>query len=203
MKVLLVNGSPHAEGSTYTALKEVEKPLLAAGVSTQWFYIGNEPLRGCAGCWACKSVGSCVFDDDKANQLMRAIIDADGLVVGSPVYYAGPNGGLCALMDRAFCAGAKHFAGKPAAALAVCRRGGATAALDRLNKYFAISRMPIATSQYWNIVHGMCAKDVQEDLEGLQTMRTLAANMLWLLNATKALPAPQREEPLMRTNFIR
>ena len=203
MKVLLVNGSPHAEGSTYTALSEVGTALNAAGVQTEWFYIGNELVRGCAGCGACRALGRCAFDDDKANQLMEAIAAADGVVLGSPVYYAGPNGALCALLDRAFFAGAKNFAGKPGAAVAVCRRGGATATLDRLNKYFTISRMPMPASQYWNILHGTCAEEVRQDLEGLQTMRTLGANMAWLLKATEGQPLPERELPPQRTNFIR
>ena len=147
MKVLLVNGSPHAEGSTFTALSEVGAALEAAGVGVEWFYIGNEAVRGCAGCGACAKLGRCAFDDDKANALMEAIAAADGVVLGSPVYYAGPNGALCALLDRAFYAGSRRFAGKLGAAVVVCRRAGATAALDRLNKYFAISRMPQVPSQ--------------------------------------------------------
>lgn len=203
MKVLLVNGSPHAEGSTYTALAEVGTALAAAGVEVEWFYIGNELVRGCAGCGACAKLGRCAFEDDRANELARAIADADGLVLGSPVYYAGPNGALCALLDRAFYSYGKHFAGKPGAAVVVCRRAGATAALDRLNKYFAISRMPQVPSQYWNMAHGNCGDEVRQDAEGLQIMRTLGAEMAFLLKALEGRERPQPEAVKQRTNFIR
>ena len=203
MKVLLVNGSPHAKGSTYTALNEVAGALAAEGVQVEWFHIGEDVVRGCSGCGACRKLGQCVFDDDKANPLMRAIAQADGVVVGSPVYYAGPNGALCALLDRAFYAGSSQFAGKAGAAVAVCRRAGASATLDRLNKYFTISRMPLVPSQYWNMAHGTCGDEVRQDAEGLQIMRTLGAEMAFLMKAMEGQPRPVPEEKKMRTNFIR
>lgn len=203
MKVLLVNGSPHAEGSTYTALNEVGGALLAAGAQVEWFYIGNEMVRGCAGCGACAKLGRCVFEDDKANALMEAIAGADGVVVGSPVYYAGPNGALCALLDRAFYAGGKTFAGKAGAAIVVCRRAGATASLDRLNKCFSISRMPLVSGQYWNMAHGNCGEEVQQDAEGLQIMRTLGTEMAFLLKAMEGRERPKPEPVKLYTNFIR
>ena len=203
MKVLLVNGSPHAEGSTFTALSETEKALHAAGVDTEWYQLGTQPVRGCVACRKCAELGRCAFDDDGANRLAEAIKGADGVVVGSPVYYAGPNAALCALLERAFYSAARNnFAGKVAAAVVCCRRGGATAALDRLNKFFTISRMPVASSQYWNMAHGNSGAEVQQDAEGMQTMRTLGAQVAWMLQGLAGKAQPAQEEPA-RTNFIR
>lgn len=202
MKVLLVNGSPHKEGCTYTALSEVGAAIEAAGLATELFWIGPGPVRGCAACGKCDSLGRCVFEEDKANALLEAIKAADGVVLGSPVYYAGPNGALCALLDRVFFAGSHLFAGKVGAAVVSCRRGGSTAALDRLNKYFGISGMPVAGSQYWNMVHGHTPDEVRQDAEGLQIMRTLGAHIARLLKATEGLPPPELE-PRVMTNFIR
>lgn len=203
MKVLLINGSPHANGCTYTALSEVAKTLEAQGIETQIFQIGKGPVRGCIACGGCAKLGKCVFDDDPANELIRLMHEADGIVVGSPVYYAGPNGALCALLDRAFYAGGS-FAFKPAAAVVSARRSGTTAAMDRLNKYFTINRMPVVSSQYWNGVHGFTAEDVKKDEEGMQTMRTLGYNMAWMLKsiAEGKQPLPVIE-PWRPTHFIR
>lgn len=203
MKVLLINGSPHEKGCTYTALSEVAKVLESEGVETEIFHIGKGPVHGCVACGGCAKLGKCVFDDDPANEMMRLMGEADGIIVGSPVYYAGPNGALCALLDRVFFAGG-GFPFKPAAAVVSARRGGTTAAFERLNKYFTMNRMPIVSSQYWNSVHGSAPEDVRQDAEGLQTMRTLGYNMAWMLKSIaegkQALPTI---EPWQGTNFIR
>ena len=202
MNILLVNGSPHQHGCTYTALCEVEKALHEDGVATSWFHLGKGPIRGCIACDGCKKTNRCVFDD-AANTLIEAIIAADGMVLGSPVYYAGPNGALCALMDRVFYAAARrNFSGKIGSAVVSCRRAGASAALDRLNKYFSITRMPIASSQYWNMVHGNTPDEVRQDEEGMQIMRTLGHHMARLVLATSGLPLPVQEASV-HTNFIR
>ena len=203
MKVLLINGSPHEAGCTYTALCEVAKTLNAEGIETQIFQIGKTPVRGCIACNACSKLGKCVFDDDPANEMLELMREADGIVVGSPVYYAGPNGALCALLDRVFYAGG-GFPFKPAAAVVSARRGGTTAAFERLNKYFTMNRMPVVSSQYWNGVHGFTPDDVRQDKEGLQTMRTLGYNMAWMLKsiAVGNQPTPMIE-PWQPTHFIR
>ena len=204
MNVLLINGSPHAKGCTYTALAEVEKSLHRAGIGTRWFQLGSGPVRGCIACRACRKTGKCVFEDDGCNELAALIREADGIVVGSPVYYAAPNGALCALLDRVFYSAGAGFDGKPAAAVVSCRRGGASAAFDRLNKYFTISNMPVVPSQYWNAIHGNTPAEAAQDLEGLQIMRALGDNMAWLLRQKEAsgVTPPQRE-PRVNTNFIR
>ncbi|MDL2294106.1 flavodoxin family protein [Ruminococcaceae bacterium OttesenSCG-928-D13] len=202
MKVLLVNGSPHEKGSTYTALSEVAKTLNAEGVDTEFFWIGTGPQRGCIGCEKCSELDQCVFDDDKANRLLEAMREADGFVLGSPVYFAGPNGALCAMLDRAFYAGRKSFEGKVASAMVNCRRAGATAALDRLFKYLTYGRLTVATSQYWNMTHGNSAEEVVQDAEGMQIMRTLGTDMAFLLKATQGEALPPRENQVW-TNFIR
>lgn len=201
-KVLLVNGSPRAAGCTYTALAEVEKGLARGGVQAEYFQLGTKPVRGCIACGKCGNSGYCVFQDDGANDLIRAIQAADGVVFGSPVYYAGPNGALCALLDRVFYAAGRSFYGKHGASVVSCRRGGSTASLDRLNKYFTISGMPIVPSQYWCMVHGNNPDEVRQDLEGLQIMRTLGDHMARLVKATQGLPLPEKE-PRATTNFIR
>jgi multimeric flavodoxin WrbA len=204
LKVLLVNGSPHKEGCTYTALSEVGSALEKNGIETQMFHIGKKPVQGCVACRQCKELKRCVFNDDLYNEFITLAKGADGIVIGSPVYYAGPNGALCALLDRAFYSGSAYLANKPAAAVVSCRRGGASATFDRLNKYFTINRMPVVTSQYWNSVHGNTPNEVRQDLEGLQTMRTLGNNMAWMLKtmADSHIPLPEREA-VMKTNFIR
>ncbi len=207
MKVLLINGSPHKDGCTYHALAEAGKRINEHGIETEFFHIGTRPVHGCLGCQKCMELKKCVFDDDPANELLEKLLECAGVIVGSPVYYAGPNGALCALLDRAFFAaalsGRGSLAHKPAAAVVNCRRGGASAAFDRLNKYFTISRMHVVSSQYWNSTHGFTPEEQAQDLEGLQTMRTLGDNMAWLIKAIKesGLPAPD-PEPVTVTNFI-
>ncbi|MDR3295355.1 MAG: flavodoxin family protein [Clostridiales Family XIII bacterium] len=205
MNVLLLNGSPHAAGCVYTALSEVAGALNRNGIETSIYQMGTAPVRGCVACRQCAETGLCAFDDDPCNEIIGLVKAADGLVVGSPVYYAGANGAICALLDRVFFAAArKCFAHKPAAAVVSCRRGGAGSAFDRLNKYFTISGMPVVPSQYWNSVHGRTPDEVLQDLEGLQTMRTLGNNMAWMLKSIQAggVPVPEREASIM-TNFIR
>lgn len=204
MKVLLINGSPKAKGNTYLALSEVAAALKVAGVESEIISIGAKPVQGCIACHKCAELGRCVFKDDLYNLVCEKLKTADGLVIGSPVYYAGPNGSLCALLDRVFYSASSLLQYKPGAAVAVCRRGGASAAFDRLNKYFTISNMPVVPSQYWNMVHGMFPGEAAHDKEGLQTMRTLAKNMAWMLkNLTSgAAPIPEQEE-WEGTNFIR
>lgn len=205
-KVLLINGSPNKAGCTYTALREVEKSLNKNGVETEIFQLGKGPVQGCTGCGSCGRNGKCVFDDG-VNRLAERLDEFDGLVIGSPVYYASPNGALLAFLDRLFFAAGKKLAGKPGAAVVSCRRGGATAAFDVLNKYFSISNMPIVTSQYWNQIHGNTPEEALQDAEGLQTMRTLGENMAWLIKCIQAgrsagVPEPVYEKK-QKTNFIR
>lgn len=195
MKVLLVNGSPKKEGCTYTALAEVASALNSNQVETEFFHIGLEPVRGCAGCGQCRGKKKCVFDDDICNTLIDKIAESDGLVIGSPVYYSGPNGALCAVLDRVFYSASSKFAHKPAAAVVNLRRSGATAAFDRLNKYFTISQMPIVSSLYWNATYGFTPDDVKKDLEGLQVMRTIGNNMAWLIKNIKKGDSPPVPEP--------
>jgi len=206
MQVLLINGSPHQYGCTYTALSEVAGQLEAEGISTLIFHIGSDPIRDCTGCFGCEKTGHCVYKDDPVNTCIDLARQADGLVVGCPVYYAGPSAALCALLDRMFFLKSAFYAYKPAAAVVNCRRGGASAAFDRLNKYFTISNMPVVSSQYWNATHGLTPDEMKQDLEGLQIMRTLGRNMAWLLKCIEAgkgkvsYPEP---EPRLMTNFIR
>lgn len=206
MKVLLINGSPHAKGCTYTALCEVAEALNKEGIETQIFQVGTKPISGCLGCGACMKTGRCVISDT-VNEFLDLAEQADGFVFGSPVHFASASGMLTSFMDRAFYGRGNLFAYKPAAAIMSCRRGGATAAFEQINKYFTISNMPIVGSQYWNMVHGNTPDEVKQDLEGLQTMRTLGLNMAWLLKSIQAgkeagLQLPQRE-PAVKTNFIR
>jgi multimeric flavodoxin WrbA len=202
----MINGSPHEKGCTYTALSEVARQLGEEAIETNIFHIGDKAIRGCIGCGSCDKTGYCVFKDDAVNACIDLARQADGIVVGSPVYYAAPNGSLCAFLDRMFFRKSAGYAYKPAAAIVNCRRGGASATFDRLNKYFAISSMPIVSSQYWNSTHGLTPEEVKQDLEGMQTMRTLGRNMAWLLKcietAKGVVPYPERETWEM-TNFIR
>jgi multimeric flavodoxin WrbA len=206
MQVLMINGSPHEKGCTYTALSEVAGQLEKQGIEVNIFHIGDEPIQGCTGCGGCVKSGHCVFTDDPVNACVDLAREADGMVVGSPVYYAGPNGSLCAFLDRMFFMKSGGYAYKPAAAVVNCRRGGASAAFDRLSKYFTISSMPIVSSQYWNSTHGFTPEEVRQDLEGMQTMRVLGRNMAWLLKCIEAakgtVPFPE-QEPRLMTNFIR
>jgi multimeric flavodoxin WrbA len=202
MSVLLINGSPHEKGCTYTALSEVAGEIEKNGFDTEIYHIGNDPVYGCRGCGGCNKTGFCVIDGDCCNAIIRLMHTAQGMVIGSPVYFAGINGALGALLDRAFFAARVHVAYKPGAAVVSCRRGGAGSAFDRLNKYFTINNMPVVSSQYWNAVHGNTPDEVRQDAEGLQIMRVLGRNMAWLLKSigTNNPPAP---EPPLRTNFIR
>ena len=206
MKVILVNGSPHEKGCTDTALCEAAQALEKNGVETERFWLGNKPLSGCIGCGFCRKAGRCVFDDC-VNEFVEKAKTAHGFLFGTPVHYASASGAITSFMDRAFYSGSSVFAGKPAAAVASCRRGGASAALDQINKYFGICGMPTGPSQYWNMVHGNTPDEVIKDEEGMQTMRTLGNNMAWLLTCIEAgnkagIAYPTRE-PVIRTNFIR
>lgn len=201
-KVVLINGSPNAEGCTFTALSEVEGALNANGVETEMVWIGKKPIAGCIACRKCFETGKCVFDDG-VNELGPRLDEFDGIVVGSPVYYAGPSGQICCFLDRLFYTYSKKLAGKAAAAVVSCRRGGASTAFDRLNKYFTICNMNVVGSQYWNQVHGQCPDDVRKDAEGLQTMRTLGQNMAWLIKHTADRSDYPVHESFSRTNFIR
>jgi len=208
MKVLLINGSPKAQGCTYTALCEVAKELQKENIETEIFHVGSKPIRGCMACGGCSKndSGKCVFDDDTVNIALEKAKEADGFIFGSPVHYAAASGQITAFLDRFFYAG-DGFQYKPGAAIVSCRRGGSTAAFEQLNKYFTISNMPIVSSQYWNMVHGTTPHEVKQDLEGMQIMRTLGKNMAWLLKSIQAgkeagITLPEKE-PRARTNFIR
>lgn len=207
MKVLLINGSPRKDGNTSIALSEVAKQLAHEGIDSEMVWIGNKPIRGCIACGQCKEqvLGRCVFDDDVCNQISVKFAEADALVVGSPVYYGQPNGALLSIIQRAFFSNGANISGKPAASVAVCRRGGATAVFEALNMPFQMMNMPIVTSQYWNIVYGRTPGDAALDTEGLQTMRTLARNMAWLLKSTNGAKAPGRpaDEAWEAMGFIR
>jgi len=210
MKVLLVNGSPHENGCTYAALGEVAKTVQAEGIETEIFQIGKKPLSGCIACRKCMELKRCVFPD-RVNDFLDIAQDADGFVFGSPVHYAAAGGAITSFMDRVFYAsalsGRRSFYLKPAAAVVSARRAGTTATFDQLNKYFAISEMPVISSQYWNMVHGSTPADVHKDLEGLQTMRVLGRNMAWFLKCKEAglkagVALPEKEDRVF-TNFIR
>lgn len=207
MKVLLINGSPKAKGCTYTALCEVAKELEKENIETEIFHVGNQPIRGCMACGGCNSTsGKCVFNDDAVNIALEKAKEADGFIFGSPVHYAGASGQITSFLDRFFYAGS-GFQYKPGAAIVSCRRGGSTAAFEQLNKYFTISNMPVVSSQYWNMVHGNTPDEVRQDLEGMQTMRTLGRNMAWLLKCINAgkkagIELPEKEQRVA-TNFIR
>ncbi|MCD8196492.1 MAG: flavodoxin family protein [Lachnospiraceae bacterium] len=211
MKVLLVNGSPHAKGCTYTALCEVADALNKEEIEIELFWIGNKPIGGCIGCRRCAEIGKCVFDD-VVNQFHEKALSADGFVFGSPVHYAGVTGNMTAFMDRVFYSELRGNANrafylKPAAAVTSARRAGTTATFDQLNKYFAIQEMPIVSSRYWNMVHGTNPDEVRQDAEGMYTMRVLGRNMAYLLRCMEAarkadIPMPGQETPVF-TNFVR
>ena len=204
MKVLLVNGSMHEKGCTYTALAEVAKALNTNGVETEIYQLGS--VSGCKGCWACKKIKKCVIEDDCVNEFVQKAAEFDGFVFGSPVYYASASGGLISFMDRVFYSGGKFLAYKPAAAVVSCRRAGASTTFDVINKYFTINNMPIVGSNYWNEIHGNTAEEAAQDEEGLQTMRILGNNMAWLLKCLQLGKEngvePVKERKIM-TNFIR
>ena len=205
MKVLLINGSPHAKGSTYTALHEMEKVFAENGIETEIFHVGNQDIRGCIACRSCRKNGKCVFDD-AVNEAAAKFEACDGLVVGSPVYYASANATLVAFLTRLFYSCHCDKTMKVGAAVAAARRGGLTATYDELNKFFAISGMPIASGQYWNGIHGQTPGQALEDGEGLQMMRTLARNMSFLMKSIalgrEKYGLPEKEQKLY-TNFVR
>lgn len=211
MKVLLVNGSPHEKGCTYTALKEVAKTLNEEGIDTEVFWIGTKPLAGCIACKSCLNTGHCVFNDS-VNDFLSIAKEADGFIFGTPVHYAAASGAITSFMDRAFYSdllgnGNQTFYMKPGAAVISARRAGTTAAFDQINKYFTIQEMPVISSRYWNMVHGAKPEDVLKDEEGLYTMRVLARNMAFFLKCKEAgigagISLPSKENPIF-TNFIR
>lgn len=206
MKVILVNGSPHKQGCTYTALTEIKKTLEKNGIETEEFWLGNKPIAGCIGCGSCLETGKC-FVEDKVNEFLEKVPSADGFVFGTPVHFASGSGMITSFMDRVFYGRRNLFKNKLAACVVSCRRGGATSTFDQINKYFAMNNMPIVTSQYWNMVHGSKSEDVLKDEEGMQTMRTLGNNMAWLLKCIEAgknagVKEPENEK-IRQTNFIR
>ena len=205
MKVLLINGSPRANGNTALALQEMIKIFAENGVETEVIHVGNKDIRGCIACMRCRREGKCVFDD-LVNEVAPKLAEADGLVVGSPVYFASANGTLVSFLDRLFYSSSCDKTMKVGAAIAVARRGGLTATYDELNKYFAITGMPIASGQYWNGAHGAAPGEAEKDEEGMQMMRTLARNMVFLMKSIalgkKEYGLPEKE-PHVFTNFIR
>ena len=206
MKVMLVNGSHHEKGCTYTALAEVAKALNANGIETEIYQLSGKNIEGCKGCWACKKAKKCVFDDGTVNDFVARAAEFDGFVFGSPVYYASAAGSLISFMDRVFYSGGKLLAYKPAAAVVSCRRAGASTTFDVINKYFTINNMPIVASNYWNEIHGNTAEEAAQDEEGLQTMRVLGNNMAWLIKCIQAGKEAGVEpitEKKIWTNFIR
>ena len=205
MKVLMINGSPHAKGNTYVALAEMEKIFLGEGIEVEIVHVGHKAIRGCVACYSCAKTGKCAFDDE-VNEIAKKFEEADGLVIGSPVYYASANATLAALLDRLFYSTHFNKTMKVGAAVAAARRGGLTATFDQLNKYFTICGMPVASGQYWNGIHGRMGDEALGDEEGLQTMRTLAKNMAFLMKSIalgkEKYGLPEKEKTI-RTNFIR
>lgn len=206
MKVLLTNGSPHKAGCTDRALREVAGALEKEGIETEMFWLGVKPIIGCTACGCCAGKGKCIYDD-AVNAFIAKAADFDGFIFGTPVHYAAASGAITSFMDRVFYASADLLVGKPAAAIASARRAGTVNAFDQMNKYFTIKCMPVVSSTYWNLVHGSDAQQVEQDLEGLRTMRVLGTNMAWLLRCIEAgkksgivFPQP---EPAVWTNFIR
>ena len=206
MKVLLINGSPKTEGNTAFALKQMVEVFQGEGIETEIIHVGNQLIRGCTGCGSCYKLGKCVFDDI-VNETAEKLRQADGLVLGSPVYYASPNGTLLSFLDRLFySSGSVDKRMIVGSSVVVARRGGCTASMDVLNKYFTISGMPVASSTYWNQVHGAIAEDAPQDAEGMATMRTLGKNMAFLIKSIslgkEKFGLPEKE-PKTRTNFIK
>lgn len=208
MKVMLINGSPHKEGCSYTALEEISRVLAAVGIESEWVWVGSRPIAGCIGCGKCREAGKCVFDEDGVNEAVAKFKECDGMIIASPVHYASASGAVTSFMDRFFYSNDKaSLRMKPGASVVSCRRGGASAAFDQLNKYFTINEMPIVSASYWNQVHGSTPEEVKQDLEGLRTVRVLARNMAYLIKANQlarehGLGLPE-EEPRVMTNFIR
>ena len=205
MKVILLNGSPKSKGCTYTALKIIENELINEGIEVKFYEVGNKPVIGCTGCTACRKLGKCVHDD-LVNEVSKEIESADGFIVGSPVHYAAASGAATSFLDRLFYSTDKNqLRHKFGASIVSCRRGGASATFDQLNKYFTINEMPIVSSVYWNQIHGNTPEEVVQDLEGIRTMKVLARNMAYLIKckeAAKNVPLPKLV-PVERTNFIR
>lgn len=205
MKVLLINCSPHEHGVTDAALGEVARTLERDGIETERFYAGSGPIQPCTGCAGCGKLGRCVYDD-AVNEAVEKLKTCDGLIVGTPVHYAAASGIASNLLGRMFFSGGRYLRFKPAAAVAVCRRAGATSAIDELNKFFTYAHMPVVPSQYWNIVFGRTPEEAVQDAEGMQTMRALARNMTFLMKSIalgkEAFGLPEKE-PRQATNFIR
>ncbi len=206
MKVLLINGSPKEKGCTYTALSEIASTLMENGIETEIFHVGKEPIIGCVGCGACKKIGKCVHEDS-VNVAAAKLDDIDGIVAGSPVHYAGASGAVTSFLDRLFMSAGAKLKFKPAAVAASCRRGGSTATIDQLNKYFNYNQMPLISGSYWNMVHGSNPDEVRQDLEGMQNMRNVGRNMAWVLKCIECgkengITIPEQETPV-RTSFIR
>ena len=209
MKVLMINGSPHEKGCTNLALETVAGALAEFGIESEIVHLGTAAIRDCTACGVCRRVanGKCAYSNDMINDIIEKAETADGFVFGSPVYYAHPNGRLFSALDRIFYAGNRFFAGKPGAAVVSARRGGTTASLDAINKYFTITQMQVVSSNYWNMIHGNNPEEAAQDLEGLQTMRVLGRNMAWLLQCIEAgkeagICRPETEKKV-KTNFIR
>ena len=208
MKVMFINGSPHPDGCSNTALIEMEKEFIKEGIKVEWVWVSNQAIHGCIGCGTCKKKGTCVFEEDGLNSAVEKFKECDALIVASPVHYAAASGAITSFLDRFFYSSEKtQLRLKPAAAVVSCRRGGASAAFDQLNKYFTISEMPIISSSYWNQVHGSNKEEVLQDLEGMRTVRVLARNMIYFMKA-KALAKEHgllepEVESLVFTNFIR
>lgn len=207
MKVILINGSQHPKGCTYTALEEVAGELNKCGIETEIFWCGNKPVMGCLGCGKCLDTKRCIYTNDRVDEFLDKAEEADGFVFGSPIHYAGVSGFIKPFMDRAFYGKGSIFANKPAAGIVSCRRGGALGGFDDLNRFFTISNMPVVSSKYWNEIHGNTPEEVKQDLEGLQIMRQLGRNMAWLLKCIEAgkragIALPEQEAPI-KTNFIR
>lgn len=207
MKVILVNGSPHTDGCTFRGLKEVGDALIKEGIEVIYFHIGNEAIHGCIACRKCKETHECIFKNDSVSKFLKIAKDADGFIFGSPVYYAGMNGSMKSFLDRAFYSSGDVFDGKVASCIVSARRSGTTATYDEFNKYFGISNMIIVSSKYWNNVHGQYKEQVEEDLEGLQTLRQLGHNFAYILKALdlakkEGLTKPNKEKPIF-TNFVR
>ena len=201
----MINGSPHKQGNTFIALSEIAKQLTKQGIDSEIVHIGNKTVRGCIACGKCREIGGkCVFDDDICNSISAKFAESDALIVGSPVYYGQPNGAVLSIIQRAFFSNGANIAGKPAAAVAVCRRGGATSSFNTLNMPFQMMNMPVVTSQYWNIIYGREPGQAALDTEGLQTMRALANNMAFMLKSTSGKPFPGRlDEEWAPMHFIR
>lgn len=204
MKALLINGSPNAKGNTYQALCMVAEAMNAAGVDTEIVQIGTAAVQGCIGCRRCLKTGRCGINDAVYNQIFEQLDDIGGIVIGSPTYFAGPNGSLCALLDRLYYSAGAKLAYKPGATIAVARRAGAGTTLDRLNKYITYNKQPLISSFYWNMIYGLRPGEVQMDAEGAQTMRHLGQNMAWMMQCiANGPPHPHLGEDRAWTHFIR